>query len=517
MSSNAALRYPGAHLALHGAKPAVVMYESGEKMSYAELDAFANRLARLFRSLGLQPGAHVAFCVENRLECPALQWGAHYAGLYYTFISTRLTPGEAQYIVQDCDAAALVLSDASAVTLAASLDKLERPVAAFTLGQPQPGLPSLQAAMAAFDDSTLPDAVEGSEMLYSSGTTGRPKGVKPMLTGKPLGTTAIVADLMQRAFGVGPDSLYLSPAPYYHAAPMKWAQGVLALGGTVVLMEKFEAENALKAIERFRITHTQWVPTMFHRLLGLPEEVRHRYDTSSQKVAVHAAAPCPVQTKEAMIQWWGPVVFEYYSCTEGIGMTFTDSAAWAKRPGTVGRALYGKLHIVGEDGRELPVGAEGLVYFSGTQPFSYHKDPDKTREAYMADGWATVGDIGKVDEDGFLYLTDRKSNMIISGGVNVYPQEAENVLITHPKVFDVAVIGTPHHDLGEEVRAVVQLEPGVRPGDALVEELIAFCRQQLSPIKCPRKIDFRDTLPREPNGKLLKRLLRDEYKTLLSR
>ena len=517
MTSNTALRYPGAHLSSHGAKPAVVMFESGAAMSYAELDAFANRLARLFRSLGLQPGAHVAFCVENRLECPALQWGAHYAGLYYTFISTRLTAGEALYIVQDCGAAALVLSDASAGVLATALEKLKHSLTAYTLGKPRPGLPSLQESMASIDASPLPDSLEGSEMLYSSGTTGRPKGVKPMLTGKPLGSTAIVADLMQRAFGVGPDSLYLSPAPYYHAAPMKWAQGTTALGGTVVLMEKFDAESALKAIERYKVTHTQWVPTMFHRLLSLPEETRRRYDTTSQKVAVHAAAPCPVQTKEAMIQWWGPIIFEYYSCTEGIGMTFTDSVAWAKRPGTVGRALYGKLHIVGEDGRELPAGAEGLVYFSGTQPFSYHKDPEKTREAYTADGWATVGDIGRVDDEGFLYLTDRKSNMIISGGVNVYPQEAENVLITHPKVFDVAVIGTPHEDLGEEVRAVVQLEPGVAPDNGLAEELIAFCRQQLSPIKCPRKVDFRDSLPREPNGKLLKRLLRDEYRTLLAK
>jgi fatty-acyl-CoA synthase len=516
VTNTASLRYPGAHVAAHGAKPAVVMVETGASMSYAELDAYANRLARLFRSLGLQPGSHVAFCVENRLECPALQWGAHYAGLYYTFISTRLTPGEVLYIVQDCEAAALVMSDATYGVLGPCLDKLAHPVKAYTLGKAQEGVASLRQAMAAFDASPLPEALEGSEMLYSSGTTGRPKGVKPQLTGKPLGSTAIVADLMQRAFGVGPDSLYLSPAPYYHAAPLKWAQGTTALGGTVVLMEKFDAENALKAIARYKITHTQWVPTMFHRLLSLPEETRKRYDTSSQKVAVHAAAPCPVQTKEAMIAWWGPIVYEYYSCTEGCGMTFTDSAAWAKHPGTVGRALYGKVHIVGEDGKEQPAGAEGLVYFSGTQPFSYHKDPDKTQEAYTADGWATVGDIGKLDEEGFLYLTDRKSNMIISGGVNVYPQETENVLITHPKVFDVAVIGTPHDDLGEEVRAVVQLEPGVAPSDALVEELVAWCRQQLSAIKCPRKIDFRDTLPREPNGKLLKRLLRDEYRAKLA-
>ncbi|MDI3258165.1 MAG: acyl-CoA synthetase [Sinobacteraceae bacterium] len=515
--SDTTLRYPGAYVAQFGYKPAVVMFESGASMCYAELDAYANRLARLFRSLGLQPGAHVAFCVENRLECPALLWGAHYAGLYYTFISTRLTAGETLYIVQDCDASALIVSDLTLGPLASCLDRIGPGVKVYTLDRSRPGVESLHEAMASFEASPLEGALEGSEMLYSSGTTGRPKGIKPQLTGKPLGSTAIVADLMQHAFGVGSDSVYLSPAPFYHAGPLKWVQGTQALGGSVVMMEKFDAENALKAIERYKITHSQWVPTMFHRLLGLPEGVRHRYDLSSHRAAVHAAAPCPIPTKLAMIDWWGPIVYEYYSCTEGIGMTFVNSADWLKHPGTVGRALYGKIHILDEEGKELPTGEEGLVYFSGTRPFSYHKDPDKTREAYTVDGWATVGDIGKLDEEGFLYLTDRKNNMIISGGVNVYPQETENVLITHAKVFDVAVIGTPHPDLGEEVRAVVQLQPGVKPGPEVAEELIAWCRKQLSPIKCPRKIDFRESLPREPNGKLLKRLLRDEYRTQQTR
>ena len=281
-------------------------------------------------------------------------------------------------------------------------------------------------------------------------------------------------------------------------------------------MEKFDAEGALAAIERYRVTHSQWVPTMFHRLLGLPKDVRNKYELSSQKVAVHAAAPCPIETKQLMIDWWGPIVFEYYSCTEAIGMTFTDSAAWLSRPGTVGRPLLGVPHILDETGNELPAGQDGLVYFADGVPFSYHNDDNKTAEAYNEKGWATVGDIGHLDEDGFLYLTDRKSNMIISGGVNVYPQETENLLITHPKVFDVAVIGTPHPDFGEEVRAVVQLEAGVAGDDALVEELIAFCKERLSSIKCPRKIDFRDTLPREPNGKLLKRLLIQEYREALA-
>jgi len=242
--------------------------------------------------------------------------------------------------------------------------------------------------------------------------------------------------------------------------------------------------------------------------------VRKRYDVSSLKVVAHAGAPCPIPTKQAMIDWWGPMIYEYYSCTETIGMTFSTSADWLKHPGTVGRALLGKLHIVGEDGKEVPVGQEGLVYFSDGPRFSYHKDPEKTKTAFNAEGWATVGDIGKVDAEGYLYLTDRKNNMIISGGVNVYPQETENVLITHPKVYDVAVIGTPHDDLGEQVHAVVQLEPGIKPSPELAQELIDFCRSQLSHIKCPRAVDFRDQLPREPNGKLLKRLIRDEYRAL---
>lgn len=507
--------YPGAHAARCPEKPAVIMAESGATLTYGALDAYANRLGRLYQWLGLKSGDHVAYCLENRLECPAVQWGAHYVGLYYTFISTRLTGAEAAYIVADCEAQVLLVSAKTAPAILEAVRALPRPPQIYSL-DPVAGLKLFDDAISAFDDSPIRDAVEGSEMLYSSGTTGRPKGVKPTLTGLPLGSTAVIAGLMQRGFGVGEASIYYSPSPYYHAAPMKWGQGMTVLGGTLVMAEKFDAENALKAIERYRITHSQWVPTMFHRLLALQQEVRGRYDLSSQKVAVHAGAPCPVPTKHEMIRWWGPILAEFYSCTESIGSTMVDSKTALERPGTVGRAIMGELHIVGEDGQELPTGEDGLVYFANGPRFSYHKDPDKTREAFNEQGWATVGDIGHVDADGFLYLTDRKNNMIISGGVNVYPQETENVLVTHPKVFDVAVIGTPHSDFGEEVRAVVQLEPGVEPSPSLVDELIAFCREQLSPIKCPRVIDFCESLPREPNGKLLKRLLRDEYRARMS-
>ncbi|WP_275629462.1 acyl-CoA synthetase [Pseudomonas sp. 273] len=509
------LLYPGAHAAHSPEKPAVIMAETGDVLSYGALDTFANRLGRLYQWLGLKPGDHVAYCLENRLECPAVQWGAHYAGLYYTFISTRLTGAEAAYIVEDCEAQVLVVSAKTAPAVIEAVRALPSPPQIYSL-DPVAGIKLFDDALSAFDGSPIRDAVEGSEMLYSSGTTGRPKGVKPVLSGLPLGSTGVIAGLMQRGFGVGLESVYFSPSPYYHAAPMKWGQGMTSLGGTLVLAERFDAEGALKAVERYRVSHSQWVPTMFHRMLALPREVRERYDLSSQKVAVHAGAPCAVPTKLEMIRWWGPILIEFYSCTETIGSTMVDSKTWLERPGTVGHAVLGELHILDEDGRELPPGQDGLVYFANGPRFSYHKAPEKTREAYNDKGWATVGDIGHVDEDGFLFLTDRKNNMIISGGVNVYPQETENVLATHPKVFDVAVIGTPHSDLGEEVRAVVQLEPGVEASDALREELVAFCREQLSPIKCPRAIDFVDSLPREPNGKLLKRLLRDEYRARLA-
>lgn len=513
MTETDKLRYPGVHARRNGGKPAVIMAESGVSMTFAELDAFANRLARLFASLGLAAGDHVAYCLENRLECPAVQWGAHYAGLYYTFISTRLTAKEAVYIVEDCDAKVVVLTNDTAPGLVEALRALPNPPRLYNLDQGF-GVDRLGMALDEFDPAPIQGTEEGSEMLYSSGTTGRPKGVKPVLSGRPLGSTALIADLLTRGFGANADTVYLHIAPYYHTAQLKWSQAINAIGATVIMMEKFDAEKTLMAIERYKVTHSQWVPTMFHRLLQLTDDVKKRYDLASQRVVVHAAAPCPIPVKQQMIDWMGPILVEYYSCTETIGTTLCDTPSWIKYPGTVGRAIMGVVHIVGEDGAERPVGEEGLVYFSGGPKFSYHKDPERTAEAYNAQGWATVGDIGRLNEAGFLFLTDRKSNMIISGGVNVYPQETENVLIMHPSVFDVAVIGTPHEDFGEEVRAVVQLKEGIEPSADLKGELIAYCRQQLSPIKCPRVVDFRTELPREPNGKLLKRRLRDEYRAL---
>jgi fatty-acyl-CoA synthase len=358
----------------------------------------------------------------------------------------------------------------------------------------------------------IPDAREGCDMLYSSGTTGKPKGVKRPFSGQPLGTSVSIGLLGRMLLGMGDDTVYLSPAPMYHAAPLRWSLDILAIGGSVVIMEHFDAEGVLAAVDRFGVTHGQFVPTMFIRLLRLPDEVKARYDLSSLEGAVHAAAPCPPAIKEQMIAWWGPTIYEYYAGTEGTGFCWCTSEDALGHPGTVGRALVGQVHIVGPDGAEVPVGEEGLVYFGGgATTFEYHNDPEKTAEAYNAEGWSTLGDIGRLDEEGFLYLTDRKSNMIITGGVNVYPQEAENLLATHPKVADVAVIGVPDPEFGEAVKAVVVPSDGVEPSAELGAELIAFCRESLADLKCPRTVDFRAELPRTPTGKLVKRLLKDEY------
>ena len=348
-------------------------------------------------------------------------------------------------------------------------------------------------------------------MLYSSGTTGRPKGVRVPLSGQPLGTPTPLLAMMGALYGMDEHTVYLSPAPLYHAAPLRFCMSVLRLGGTCIVMEKFDPRLALELIERHRVTHSQWVPTMFIRMLKLPEEERARFDLSSQRVAIHAAAPCPIPVKEQMIDWWGPILHEYYAGTEGNGFTAITSEEWLAHRGSVGRPLRGAVHIVDDEGRELPPGQEGTVYFSGGARFEYHNDPEKTRSAYDERGWSTLGDVGYLDEEGYLYLTDRKAHMIISGGVNIYPQETENVLVLHPKVADVAVIGVPNEEFGEEVKAVVQLLDPAEAGPELAEELIAWCRERLSAIKCPRSVDFVEELPRHPTGKLYKRLLKDRY------
>jgi long-chain acyl-CoA synthetase len=503
--------YPGTFAATTPDKAAVVMAGSGVEISYAELHAEANRLAQLIRAAGLAPGDHLAFCIENQAHFHAVAWGAHYAGLYYTAISTRLTVEEAAYVLNDCGARVFVTS-AQQAEVAAELVPLTPGIEVrLMLDGVVKGYESYEDAIARYAAEEIADPVAGLDMLYSSGTTGRPKGIKAALPSNPVDTPTPVYGLCALLFGLTADSVYLSPAPLYHSAPLRFTMAVHQGGGTVVVMEHFDASEALALIERYRVTFSQWVPTMFIRMLKLPDDERDRYDLSSLQVAVHAAAPCPVEVKRRMIEWWGPVLHEYYAGTEGNGFVYTNSDDWLAHPGTVGRNLIGEIHIVGDDGDELPVGEAGTIWFGGNADFEYHNDPDKTAESRDPRGWSTLGDVGRLDDEGFLYLTDRKSYMIISGGVNIYPQETENLLALHPKVADVAVIGVPNEDFGEEVKAVVQPADGCEPGPDLERELIAYCRGHLADVKCPRTVDFVDELPRHPTGKLYKRLLRDQY------
>jgi acyl-CoA synthetase (AMP-forming)/AMP-acid ligase II len=359
--------------------------------------------------------------------------------------------------------------------------------------------------------------IDGTDMLYSSGTTGMPKGIARPFPGTPLGTAAgLATTLTEGLYKFRAGMLYLSPAPLYHAAPLRFNMSVHASGGTTVVMEHFDAEDYLKYVEKYSITHTQLVPTMFIRMLKLDDAVRAKYNVSTLEVAIHAAAPCPAPTKKAMIEWWGPIIHEYYAGTEGNGFVYCNSEMWLAHPGTVGTAIQGIVHICDENGEELPVNESGTVFFEGSASFEYHNDPEKTKASRdpKGRGWSTLGDVGYLDEDNFLYLTDRKAFMIISGGVNIYPQEAENVLVNHPKVVDIAVFGVPNDDFGEEVKAVVQpvsMPANAEEADALAKELIAYCKTHLADIKCPRTVDFREELPRHPTGKLYKRLLKDEY------
>jgi long-chain acyl-CoA synthetase len=505
--------FPGAHVAESPDKPAVIMATSGEVLTYRDLDGQANQVSHLFRSLGLRPGDHVAFCLENHPRYFAVAWGAHYAGLYYTAMSSRLTTDEMAYIISDCGARAFVTSAYKRDQAAELVDRVGD-VTLYMMDGTIGGYTAWEEALAGMPTTALDEErVEGRDMLYSSGTTGQPKGVEVPLPNAPLGTGEGVFMLVMGLFSASAEKVYLSPAPLYHAAPLRFCMAFHRMGSTVVVMEHFDPALALELIEKHEVTHSQWVPTMFIRMLKLPDDVRQAHDLSSLEVAIHAAAPCPVSVKRQMIEWWGPVIHEYYAGTEGNGFVYCDSAAWLEHPGTVGRPIMGEVHIVDEAGEEVPTGQTGTVYFGGGLDFAYHNDPEKTASAHdpRGRGWSTLGDVGYVDDDGFLYLTDRKAYMIITGGVNVYPQEAENVLAVHPKVADVAVLGVPDDDFGEAVKAVVEPIDMADAGPELERDLIAYCRERLADVKCPRTVDFRVELPRHPTGKLYKRLLKDEY------
>jgi acyl-CoA synthetase (AMP-forming)/AMP-acid ligase II len=509
------MTHPSHHARTSPDKIAYRMAGSDHAITYRELDARSNQAAHLFRSLGLAAGDHIALLMENRLAFMEICWAAQRSGLYYTAISRYLTRGEIDYIVNDCGARVVITSPACADVLAdLARDAGDAGDARvfYALGEARPGFRSWDDAVAAQPTAPIADEIGGQDMLYSSGTTGRPKGIKLEFKGNPIDQpNPLLRYLCADMCGMSADSVYLSPAPLYHAAPLRFNMMVAALGGTSVIMESFDAEDFLRLVSEHAITQSQLVPTMFVRMLKLPDEVRLRHDVSSLRGAIHAAAPCPVDVKARMIDWWGPILIEYYAGSEGNGVTVASSQQWLAHRGTVGRAVVGTVKILDDDDRELPVGQIGTVYFAGGPTFAYHNDPEKTRRAYNPRGWSTLGDVGYLDGDGFLYLTDRKSYMIISGGVNVYPQETEDVLIRHPAVADVAVFGVPNEEMGEEVKAVVQPHDMARAGQALEAELIAFSREHLSPIKCPRSIDFEAELPRTPTGKLLKRHLRDRY------
>jgi long-chain acyl-CoA synthetase len=506
--------YPGKHAVARAAQPAVIMAQSGETVTYSELEARSNRLAHLFRARGLKRLDHYAIFMENNARYVEACVVGERTGLYYTCVNSFLTPEELAYILNNSESRLLITSESKRDIAAAALKSCPKIESVLIVDGKGDGarVENLDQATAAYPTTPIADESLGTPMLYSSGTTGRPKGILRPLPEQPPSQPLPLFVFLTRLWQYREGMTYLSPAPLYHSAPQAAVSLTIRHGGTAIIMERFDPERYLELIQAYKVTHSQLVPTMFSRMLKLPEAVRRRYDLSSLEIAIHAAAPCPVQVKEQMIEWWGPIIQEYYGATEGLGFTACDSAEWLAHRGTVGKVLLGELHVLDDEMKHCPTGTPGTLWFKTATPFEYFNDPVKTKEARSADGdMSTVGDVGYVDSDGYLYLTDRASFMIISGGVNIYPQECENLLITHPKVADAAVFGVPNEDLGEEVKAAVQLMPGIAPGPDLAEELIGFCSQHLAHLKCPRSIDFEAELPRLPTGKLYKRLLRDRY------
>ena len=506
--------YPALQAKICPQQPAFIMAQSGETVTYAELERRTNRLTHFLRASGLCRLDHYAIFMENNARYVECCGAGERAGLYYTCVNSYLAPEELAYILDNSESKVLVTSMARRGVALEALAQCPRVARCLVVDGPGDGagMVNLDAAAGGFPDQPIHDEFLGTAMLYSSGTTGRPKGILRPLPENPPAQQLPLFDFLVKLWRYREGMIYLSPAPLYHSAPQAAVNLTIRMGGTAIIMEHFDPEQYLALVERYRATHSQLVPTMFSRMLKLSGEVRRRYDVSSLEIAIHAAAPCPVPVKEQMIEWWGPIIQEYYGATEGLGFTACDSTEWLAHRGTVGRVLLGELHVLDEGMQPVPAGAPGTLWFKTATPFEYFNDPIKTKGARSPDGtMSTVGDVGYVDQDGYLYLTDRRGFMIISGGVNIYPQECENLLITHPKVADAAVFGVPNEDFGEEVKAVVQPMPNIRPTPDLADELIGFCRQHLAHIKCPRSIDFEEQLPRLPTGKLYKRLLRDRY------
>ncbi|HWA64150.1 MAG TPA: AMP-binding protein [Caulobacteraceae bacterium] len=506
--------YPAIQARRHPDRAAFIMASSGEAVTYAELERRTNRLAHLLRRQGLQRLDHYSIFMENHPRYIEACGAGERSGLYYTAINSYLQPDEVAYLLGNSCSKVLITSAAKLAVAREAVAQSPGIELCLVVDGPGDGgrIQNLDEALAGLPETPIADESLGTPMLYSSGTTGRPKGIIRPLPEVPPEQGLPLFDFLTRLWKYRDGMVYLSPAPLYHSAPQAAVSLAIRNGGTAIVMEHFDPEQYLALVERYRVTHSQLVPTMFSRMLKLPDEVRARYDVSSLEIAIHAAAPCPIPVKRQMIAWWGPIVEEYYGATEGLGFTACDSAEWLAHPGTVGKVALGELHILDEDMKPVPQGEAGTLWFRTATPFEYFHDPEKTKESTSSDGtMTTVGDVGYLDADGYLHLTDRRTFMIISGGVNIYPQECENLLITHAKVADAAVFGVPNEDLGEEVKAVVQPAAGVTPGPELEAELIGFCREHLAHMKCPRSVDFADELPRLPTGKLYKRLLRDRY------
>lgn len=495
-------------------KPAVIIHPSGTTVTFGELEARANRLAHYFRLAGLVEGDTIAVLMENNEHLHAVMWAARRSGLYYAPINTHLTPAEAAYIVDNSGAKAVIASRAMRKVCEGLEEHLPGglPSLLVIADDDLDGWQRYPECIADQPDSPIADESEGELLQYSSGTTGRPKGIRRELHHLPPAEAPSMMSVMLGALGFHGDGIYLSPAPLYHTAPNMWSTAALAMGGTVVVLEKFDPEQCLDAIQRYGVTHGQFVPVMFVRMLKLPEAVRNSFDLSSLIRVVHAAAPCPVDIKKQMIDWWGPIIDEYYSSSEGAGATWITADDWLAHPGSVGKPLVGQAHIVDEQGDELSAGQAGQIYFDvGEVRFEYLKDSQKTAESRDRHGWVTVGDVGYLDEDGYLFLTDRKHHMIISGGVNIYPQEAENMLVTHPKVLDAAVFGVPDDEMGQSVKGVVQTLEPAHATDEFGDELLSWLRERLAHYKCPRSISFEAQLPRTDTGKLYKQELIKKY------
>ncbi|MBV9934936.1 MAG: acyl-CoA synthetase [Actinobacteria bacterium] len=486
-------------------RPAVILEPSGTRITFKQLDESSNRLAHFLRDAGLGIGDHFSLLAENHPRYLEVATAGERTGLYYTPVNSHLTADEVAYILQNSHSRVLVTSGKLRAVAEA---------AAATAGCVEHILDldgNYDDVLSKFPTTPIADERLGMGMFYSSGTTGQPKGIK-----RPIPNLPPDADIPQEAmlnvlYGVAEGDVYLSPAPLYHTAPLGFSQVLLRMGLTIVVLERWDAELALRAIQDHGVTFAQFVPTMFVRLLKLPPETREKYDLSSLRMAVHAAAPCPVPVKQQMIDWWGPIIAEYYGGTEGNGLTYLTAEEWLKHPGSVGKPLLGRPVILDEDGNEVPTGEVGTVYFADGPDFEYHEDPAKTAAAGVGTGRSTLGDVGYVDDEGYLYLTDRKAHMIIAGGANIYPQEVENVLVMHRAVADVAVFGVPDDDMGEQVKAVVEVAAGATPGPELEAEVIAYARERIAHYKCPKSVDFTDALPRLDTGKLYKQKLKEQY------